>query len=510
MNHIYNKELVVLRKLFLILVLFSLIGCVNQPNDEKIIDAINLSSSDYYASNEYSNQMVGMLETGSRVHYYFNLLNTSSVSIGVNSYPSSISIKIRRFTNQEDEVYCYNETGNKNEYIDTLSAGTYYVLLENNSSSEIEYALNFSVEKENENNTVDLVDLRLNKGLKGTIWISDYLPLGESMLINFNSKIKVSKDDRLISDIAEIADGKPINYANIYLWDNVLIENLSNVFDTVLSIIDERKETDEIRLSFVYDEETEAIVVSALVGKEKVTKEINILEENGFIVEFICKAIIPSIVNKSKFIGYFTIQIQAICFEKEKNENVIVKIPLSYNFVSKKGDTDLFVERLIGNPTYYQERYANAKGICEGNFFDISVADNSINSINNLKQVEEITTNISPKVVEVIVDVPHTLSMIDGEYIWYKFTALKQGQYRLIAINEEASLIDIFVSDEVMSGYVQGKLDFLSIEFIKGDKSIGSYYNIEMYANETVYICIQMHADVFVKSPTSFSVCEIN
>ena len=94
---------------------------------------------------------------------------------------------------------------------------------------------------------VDLVDLRLNKGLKGTIWISDYLPLGESMLINFNSKTKVSKNDRLISDIAEIADGKPINYANIYLWDNVLIENLSNVLDTVLSIIDERKETDEIR-----------------------------------------------------------------------------------------------------------------------------------------------------------------------------------------------------------------------------------------------------------------------
>ena len=31
-----------------------------------------------------------------------------------------------------------------------------------------------------------------------------------------------------------------------------------------------------------------------------------------------------------------------------------------------------------------------------------------------------------------------------------------------------------------------------------------------MDANETVYICIQMHADVFVKSPTSFIVCEIH
>ena len=387
------------------------------------------------------------------------------------------------YTKELTQIDCqsieYDSNINSVNYNDTIDSGTYYILIFSTDvsvyNSNITYHIDFEMDKI-ECQSANITQLRLNKGLKGAIWLSELQPMN----LDFNeAKGKLVYDkasDEYPEHLLEMirAEETHLNYATIYIWDDELKYALFRIVSELhhqLEVKIETIQSKRLQLELVYNDITETLEIVGYVlnGLELIPSisaavEVasGVLDVAGEYIDTVFDAITPDfdyydftyITFLGQLMGALDAQVGDYGTDDYTENYDTIIIPLTYELSSNQSnfvmhytvDYDYSFSSISecaftyhGNtiPTYgWEKRYNKDKGIYElvvnndfirGNIYAIT-DESDFGNINTFELVSE-CEDVMPYVNPILLNDGNDGIIPEYGYIWYSFTAPESRIY---------------------------------------------------------------------------------
>ena len=357
-------------------------------NNDTVEHANNICPEEYYEYEDYNVNVSGVLDYRSNLldtdYYYFKIINTSFIRVSVDNQSNNDGFDFKilnyRYEYVNEETRHYLNTlyeGNYNDsykvYEGLFEPGTYYIYLKgNNSPSNINYKIDFNVEKLANSPALDLNKLK-NSYLSGVAWINDnFINYGYEKMPN-NCKYYDLNFDNLkyreyaFDDLASIGSNSiPVGY--YYIWDNNIHYALAVICDSLKQNIFSKLEENEksrAELQFVIDQTENVVkIIGTIIGNpcNVITNiPVNVVTEIGLeIMNDLLDILLPKIDTEVLYITNMLSIILSTITTKYSIEKIN-----SVNDLSTILDNplDLVIEIELWASTYVtQNGYSNSHG----------------------------------------------------------------------------------------------------------------------------------------------------
>ena len=346
-------------------------GTINDFYDS----AINISPENFHLYENYAVNVEGVLDYcgyPDRDFYYFKLLTDSYVEIECSSvntiYEFEFAIIGYDYNLENDkamhttvDVYDGYDLSCSKSYNGELKAGTYFIYIcsQENETSDIEYTFTFCAEKSSRYSCVE-IDYLINSGMYGAVWVSDFVPGNSVSIFNATGNVMyydnlqqgLQYPDYLFNDLKEISNSGWIKYSEYYIFDQVMVHAIHEVFVKLYDVFKNQITQDyniiaDLSLQKDMIEETISIVGTVL-GKTIKSAEVNLCIE---IVEEISLGILDS---------YFTLITPSVTLERTEFLLYLEKVADATDFGlsdEEKNNPELIrmhERRILHMPLYYK------------------------------------------------------------------------------------------------------------------------------------------------------------
>ncbi len=316
-----------------------------EPNDN-ISDASEICPNDFYLKDSYSIDINATLDYVAMAQdidfYYLTILTDSNVNISVDvasNYAGDFQFSLMNYDYYKIENgYAYHWTkdifsnydGTRSIHYSTLlKPGTYLIYLRGCQDASISNILPYSLKVDVAKNIridgdIPIMDIISDVDTLAAVWISDFLPCDNTSIFDLTSEYVYYKanqtnldyPDYALDKLKEVSNGKPINVATFYIWDNALRHTLHELFVATKDLFLEQIQNqynESVKLRVQQNTLTKSLeIVATVFGNDLVPKNVsipyNIISEIGFsTIEMYYSALIqeitPNDIYYSTFLG---------------------------------------------------------------------------------------------------------------------------------------------------------------------------------------------------------------
>lgn len=352
-------------------------------------ESVNLCPENYYNLSLYRTKLQATLDKVGTINdfdfYHFKVLSDSAIVITIQSSNSGLydfalmtndyyNISSNNAYHTLENIYYDDSTSNYKCYSGFISPGSYFVFLRGtqNNNITIEYELNLYYELDEVYRNESIVSLK-NKGLKGAIWVSDFIPADSSNMFNITDTIKyydslntnLQYPDYALNDISLISEEGFAPLAIYYIWDPLVRFDLYNIFDSIrdeihVEMIDDAMVAAELeiqRSNIVNCIEIVGTIVSIASGtiiKQKIVQKVLgvglTFSDIGIdLINNYFNSIMPKFeIEKTEYLAFLSSMCAALEIPVEegetredianKNINEVVRIPIIYTSFMENGN----------------------------------------------------------------------------------------------------------------------------------------------------------------------------
>lgn len=411
-----------------------------------------------------------------------------------------------------------------------LNPGTYYICLDDNRenyiSGQISYSISLNIEKESVvNNTINLYDLKYNKGLNAAVWINDILPGQISPFNLLTRKVKIydsnSKNpdfkDFLIEDLINASDKIPT--FSLYFLNEDLINEFFNLLNEMCIVISDKLEEDEnVRFQLnTISAINEGIsvtldVFSSIIGSPTVSFTISTV---SFLTTQLVGLLIDGILLNMPDYDHLRNFCSAVSAIKPFASDIEDILKFEFYFDVSEDDGDVYLDYSVTFPNNgdFSEFFivnnthiSNNKGYwyTNGDFYALDSWQNSENTSGSFDVFGDACLDLSkfilvenidyldPEYLDLPINYAYTFSLDNSEYKRFKFKALTTGTYYFTAYGLEASNLEIGLTDQIFKGYYGEFLNTYRGGYVSAVDSslVGVYFKYNLNANDEIYLRI--------------------
>lgn len=474
-------------------------------------------------------------------YYRFDVYGNAEINISLTSVPASVDydIEVYQHNNTYDADYdstklisglegCQGKKGVSENIWNLYEPGTYYVRVfpcgDESYDAVDTYDLSISVEYY-DTESVSIKDLRYNKGCKAAIWVSDFNPvdikplstLGEEQLVGINPGPQIGGVG-YNPLLKYVYDGHCVEHASLFLWDNEMCSEIYEALEDKaipkLNEIHDKNEKGRIKFekSFAIVDGIERLVSLIMIfipnpkSASDVVKEITLGEFNvsvSEVYEIVIRSLFPEYWDTSvlELIDHIEDIVQVLKVKGEStDDSQVIKISSIYTTSIKTTVSSVYYHYASWSlelPTIdfvYESDLIptfNERSYVYGHVYGIRNSSDYDNAINGGNYYLE-NTNSSPS-IPVNLNQAYIDDLNDGEYHWYKYTAINNGYYNFYTEGQNIDTYGEIFSSEVVAQSIVGRIAF------DDDSGGNGNFNIRYYLNENQSIYIRVRGYNWLK-----------
>ena len=470
-------------------------------------------------------------------YYRFDVYGNAEINISLTNVPSNVDYDIEIY--QHDNTYdagfdntelisglegCQGKAGVSENIWNLYEPGTYYIRVfpcgDDSYDAVNAYNLSLSVNYY-DTESVSIKDLRYNKGCKAAMWVSDFNPVSIK-------PFSTLEEEQLFwiypgAQVGGVGYNPLLNYvyynhevehASLYLWDNEMCLKIHNFLNDIIlpNLKNLKNEYDEGRIEFETQFEVingiNTMVSLIMIFIPNVSLSTNIIV-GGLqssvppVYETIIKTLYPEYwdTRVEKLIDHTEDIIQSLKIKgTSTDDSQVIKISSVYNTSIKLTASSVYYHYASWSlelPTIdfvYESDLIptfNERSYVYGHVYGIRNSSDYDNAINGGNYYLE-NTNSSPS-IPVNLNQAYIDDLNDGEYHWYKYTAINNGYYNFYTEGQNIDTYGEIFSSEVVAQSIVGRIAF------DDDSGGNGNFNIRYYLNENQSIYIRVRGYNWLK-----------